>query len=96
MINIEKIECCVLVADVIINDLKLSYSYSIPIEKIEEAKKDIYDIFNYFGNSCLRVYISGFMIINPNFLWTKDQITNQVKSETNRLNKVLVKNKKTR
>jgi len=86
--NEEKVECCILVADVIINELKLSYSYSIPIDDIEEAKQSIRDIFNYFGNSCLRVYISGFMIISPNFLWTKDQIINQVQSETNRINKI--------
>ena len=88
MINIEKTDCCILVADVIINDLKLSYSYSVPIEKIEEFKQNINNIFNYFGNSCLRVYISGFIITTPGFIYTKEKIIEQVQSETTRIKQI--------
>ena len=54
--NEEKVECCILVADVIINELKLSYSYSIPIDKIEDYEwafnhdEIIKETFNMFVN----------------------------------------------
>ncbi len=39
--NEEKVECCILVADVIINELKLSYSYSIPTDLyVAETQSD--------------------------------------------------------
>ena len=86
--NEEKVECCILVADVIINELKLSYSYSIPIDEIEEIKQSIPSIFNYFGNLCLRVYISGFIITTSGFIYNKEKIIEQVQRETTRLNNI--------
>ena len=65
-----KVECCVLIADV--NDE--THYYNIPKQKIEESIKIIEIGFNKLNNPCSRVYIAGFNLINENDVLTKDKL----------------------
>ena len=96
--NRKLIDCCILVADCVKprSDYEktggaytFSYNYSVPIEKIEEAKKFIEETFKYFGQPCSRVYISGFAIQTESSIWTKKRIVEQVKMEAEKINILL-------
>ncbi len=65
-----KVECCVLIADV----NNEPHYYNIPKQKIEESIKIIEIGFNNLNNPCSRIYIAGFNLINENDVLTKDKL----------------------
>ena len=78
-----KVECCVLVADV--NDS--TYYYNIPKLKIEESMNVITVGFNKLNNPCSRVYIAGFTLISEDDVLTKERLIERLAYQTNASNK---------
>ena len=66
--------------------LRYGFSYSVPIQDIEETMKFLKVAYEEVGLPYSRIYLSGFALLTQSSIWSKERIIESLRNQYYRIN----------